>query len=284
VNLGLLYGYTRSGGKSGLGGVGDVYGPLGVKAHILLALAPDDMRLKVYKAYLSRNSVALQSARVPWFTPSHLGGLGLPILDKFSPSDLDLRVARKIHAHPDLFQVPVPPTESTYLTWKVAKKALRRFPIASMAVRSLEGLKGGSVQDLTSLLCIEALFRVSSGQINPALHFKELISFGDDEAREMVKAQFGNAGLKAMRDAVKEKGDDFFLDVFGFTVKQLQTVHLNNLRQLNKDVLKDKSVPLPEPFRVGAFPARALNTDNLEGAYTLAVDLPFGSRSSFPLD
>jgi hypothetical protein len=305
VNMGLLYGLTRSGLAVGLDTAGDPLAGLGVRAHALLSFAPSDLRLKVYKAYLSRNKDTLAPARVPWFTPTHLGGLGLPILDKFRPNDLDLRVARKIYMHPDKFPVPRVSEESTWLTWKLAQARMDAFPLGAMAVRSSYGLPGGSVQTLMGTLCIEALFMKDGFDLNPELYMEshKVLRFAHEnglasmafpdryqadgertELQQLAKKYRLTKALKALAtDLTQENLDqlDRPSKVFQALQKQARLDTLNALRSLNQKVLKDRTIPLPEPFRVDAIPSRGLSTSALEGAYSLTLDLPFGRVSNF---
>jgi hypothetical protein len=274
VNMGLLYGMTRSGGQAGADSVGARFGDLGVRAHALLDSCPDDLRLTVYKAYLSRNKKILSSLRIPWFTPTHLGGLGLPILDKFTPSDLDLRVARKIYDHPDLFQLPQSADFTTWLTYKFALRRLKDFPLSQMAIHALHGVAGGSLSSLTSTLCIEALFLQPSEELAPILSFKE---WGDPALilrRYPLLRKHWNDPSALEGDA---KGGTELRMILA--MKAAKLAYLNTLRDLNARAIKDKTIPLPEPFNVAHFPTRPLSISSLKGAYTLALDAPFGAES-----
>jgi hypothetical protein len=287
INMGLLYGMTRSEGAASSNSVGDLYGSLGTRAHALVDSAPAHLRLSVYKAYLSRNKERLSKSRVPMFTPTHLGGLGLPILGKFRPNDLDLRVARKIYDHPEMFQVPRPANEATWLTYKIASKRLHDFPLGPMAVRSNLGVGGESMESLAATLCIEALFMHNKHELNPELDWLGAgggLTHSPDaalatrrglkEAYELVTAELAQAGDVAL--SLTHTTAHFKL-----AMEKVREAHLNALRKLNRDVIRDTKFPLPEPFRLTALPARALDTKSLSGTHVLTLNLPFGGKSSF---
>jgi len=292
INMGLLYGLKRSGGKAGVDSVGDLYGALGVRAHALLDACPDQLRLSVYKAFLSRNKSRLATARVPWFTPAHLGGLGLPILDKFRPNNTDLRVARLIYQNPGEFQVPRLSKESGWLTWKIASARVKSFPMKEMAARSQLGLPGGSLTTLMGTLCIEALFMSDAVDLAPSLavngDFVTDVSSQSDDVRRALRK------LKATKDVATEYLQWMTADKAGLATapppkirevlealeEKHALAHLNALRELNRSATSGR-LPLPEPFRLDALPVRALSTNSLTGAYSSRLNMSFGVTEPF---
>jgi len=282
VNMGLLYGYTRSGGASSAASVGDLFSPLGVRAHALVNSSPPNMRVAVYKKYLSRNKKRLQESKVPWFTPAHLGGLGLPILDKFVPTDLDLRVARKIYDNPGVFQVPQVTEESTWLTFKIAKKRLKSFSLSSMSARSSLGLGGHSLQSLVSLLCIEALFTSTKSDLNPVEDFFAPGGGEDQSGEKFFRSKRGLCAAWLLAEKELNEHPNLLAKTalgtkvqFSMAMEHLYTQQLVSLRSLNYRAIADKKIPMPEPFSLDSLPSRPLNTSNLEGAFVFQSELPF---------
>jgi hypothetical protein len=93
VNMGLLMGLTRSGGKKS--SVHDVFGAgksssyennfeaisLGARHHALIESCPFNLRLRVHESFLRHNEEILKNSHLPWYVPESLGGVGLkPII------------------------------------------------------------------------------------------------------------------------------------------------------------------------------------------------------------
>jgi hypothetical protein len=95
VNLGLLKGIKRSGGKAG---VLDVDFDLASRLGELIALAPtwiDESLL--WKQFRRNNSTALElftENRIPWFVPKQYGGLGLQPIAGLKTSRQDISIVR----------------------------------------------------------------------------------------------------------------------------------------------------------------------------------------------
>lgn len=80
VNMGLLYGKVRSSSGKGKGQtapLADRTGTIGSRMRDLLKRAPESCRDRLAAAFVSRNLPILRKAKVPWFLPEILGGLGL---------------------------------------------------------------------------------------------------------------------------------------------------------------------------------------------------------------
>jgi hypothetical protein len=125
VNVGLMLGMKRSGGKVGLGGQGDNCDTLGSRARELISVCPLAMQESVMKTFISHHKLAMTKSRLPWYIPEWLGGLGLPSGSWGQPSTLDLRVAASILRNwkterPE----PINKKMAQWKTWKVAQKNL----------------------------------------------------------------------------------------------------------------------------------------------------------------
>jgi len=97
VNMGLLMGLTRSGGKEGVvtrkGETNNDTNPfhksLGARHHDLMKFCPFELRLAAHEAFLRHNLDSLKQAHVPWYIPEQLGGVGLMPLIDYSGDDFD---------------------------------------------------------------------------------------------------------------------------------------------------------------------------------------------------
>jgi len=95
VNTGLMLGMKRS-GKAGLGDLTSRYANLSTRAQTLIRNAPKGSEKRLMKVFLRHHRKFLDEARVPWYIPTWLGGLGLPAGEWGGPSDLDRRIAHRI--------------------------------------------------------------------------------------------------------------------------------------------------------------------------------------------
>jgi len=178
VNLGLMYGLKRSGGKaSGFSGDGEK--TLGARAQELMNTCPEELKEKVYKKFLNKHWKVLGELRVPWFMPEWIGGVGLPplfdrpVLTQYEvdnglsdveslrqreylhgPTDLDFRKGANILLNftkkPPLKDVAAP-------SWLVHKWVMGRMPFKP--IRTCEDTFG-EFDKFYSLLTVEALFRL----------------------------------------------------------------------------------------------------------------------------
>jgi len=97
VNMGLVTGLSRSGGKASFVNDqsergyedGPFYQSLGAKHHELMKTCPYNLRLKVHALFLRHHEKALEIAYVPWYIPESLGGVGLMPLVKYFGEDID---------------------------------------------------------------------------------------------------------------------------------------------------------------------------------------------------
>jgi hypothetical protein len=85
VNLGLLFGLKRSGGRRSVL-EDDAYADMGSVGTELMNSCPVDLRIPVYKKFLKENKSRLEvkakggTLRLPYFLPKWLGGIGLPFM------------------------------------------------------------------------------------------------------------------------------------------------------------------------------------------------------------
>jgi hypothetical protein len=96
VNMGLMKGLKRSGGRIGMDDLDDQYSNLSVRCKKVIELAPERLQKDVYKSFIQAHLTLLKKTRLPWFMPTWIGGIGLPITAENQPSELDRRVASHI--------------------------------------------------------------------------------------------------------------------------------------------------------------------------------------------
>jgi hypothetical protein len=78
VNFGLLNGYRRSTSSEDRDDVR--ISDLGSIATALVRFAPKAMRERLLKLFIKRHEGLLKTSGLPWFLPTHVGGVGLPIV------------------------------------------------------------------------------------------------------------------------------------------------------------------------------------------------------------
>jgi hypothetical protein len=180
---------------------------IGRNCHYLLDSCPFEDEQRVYKMFLNRNWEALSKARVPWFLPEALGGLGLPISLEYQPSAKDLRIAAVVYHH---FTLPRAPLVVPWKTWQYATKRAEDFEIPKLTSSYSEFGTESSRTDVAHInevtlmgrLCVEALFRVPG--------IKDLYS----EKTTVSKAlnQMEKIWSKATKSEWMEKTQPFELD------------------------------------------------------------------------
>jgi hypothetical protein len=161
VNLGLLFGLKRSGGKVSVFD-NDEFGTFGSKARKLISSCPDSLQERVLCQFLHIQNSKLKVARIPWFIPESLGGLGLPTVGTYQPCNKDLRLARKIYEH---YKLPSRPKPGQWKIWQVAQSRVKfvtgnAAASAAMFLPDVHGLNNViSESTLLGLYCVECLFR-----------------------------------------------------------------------------------------------------------------------------
>lgn len=84
VNMGLLYGKTRS--SNGSAPIADSSSTIGSRMRAVVGEAPEYTRDRLCANFLARNKSTLIKAKLPWFLPENVGGLGLvgtPSIDDY---------------------------------------------------------------------------------------------------------------------------------------------------------------------------------------------------------
>jgi len=154
VNGGLLLGLKRSQGRVGIKDQDDPRGNLGVRADSLLQLAPEKLHERIMKVFLSRHRTLLEKMRLPWYLPDWLGGVGLPTGSWGQPSDLDLRLARRIlNNWEELHPIPLANKEAPWKTWLLAQTKLPKPVYTDRPSEATE-----EYRRMVGLHCVNLLF------------------------------------------------------------------------------------------------------------------------------
>jgi hypothetical protein len=125
VNAGLLFGMKRSNGKVGLDDQASTRTNVSTRARQLLNLAPKELHGACMKTFINKHRDTLDKMRLPWYIPEWLGGIGLPIGPWGGPSELDLRIARRILLHwSEERPIALSHQEVSWKTWQMAEAAL----------------------------------------------------------------------------------------------------------------------------------------------------------------
>lgn len=173
VNLGLLFGYKRSGEKVGKDAITSEIGGLGTRCRELIRNAPSNLQESLLNQFIKHHSDILKSCGVPWFIPEHLGGVGLPILYGLrsedvdepreiirGPSVLDLQVAARIREQPfdkekGKYKYPVGKLPAD-VTWNTHQSAMSRLPTQTHGMADED--QRARFTQLYGVLCVDALF------------------------------------------------------------------------------------------------------------------------------
>jgi len=97
VNMGLLMGLGRSGGKVSFirsQAQNDYENSpfsmsIGARHHALMDSCPRNLRVQVHEQFLKHNADKLKEAHVPWYIPESLGGVGLKPLIRYVGDNID---------------------------------------------------------------------------------------------------------------------------------------------------------------------------------------------------
>jgi len=123
VNMGLMLGMKRSGIKVSLNDQQDPVNNIGTRYRQLIKLAPSHLLASIHKNFISHHRPLLTKARVPWYVPEWLGGLGLTGLKE--PSELDRRVARAIIINWSKQRpIQVSHNSTPWKTWELASRTV----------------------------------------------------------------------------------------------------------------------------------------------------------------
>lgn len=127
VNLGLVLGMKRSQGSIGLSDLDSPEYNLGARGRKLVDSSPEELAEPLMRLFILRHKELLQKTRLPWFIPTWLGGIGLPSGPWGHPSDLDLRIARRILLNWKE-ERPRPLGQAGDWTWRMHALAESRLP------------------------------------------------------------------------------------------------------------------------------------------------------------
>jgi hypothetical protein len=153
INLGIVYGNKRS-GVMNLNDQSHPATTLASHARTLERQTPPDLWEAVYETFLLRNKEMMTMTRLPWFIPEWLGGLGLPIMGRHKPSELDLRMAQQI-----LFNwkkkkpISIAHPTNNWMTRRIAQAGLPE-PLET----DIQGKETEWFEKVTGLKCLDLLF------------------------------------------------------------------------------------------------------------------------------
>jgi hypothetical protein len=165
INLGLLLGMKRSSGKVGLTDQTDPRNNMAARARQLLKFAPSESHTIVMREFIKQHKELLTMINLPWYIPEWLGGIGLPTGEWGTPSEIDLRIARRILIHWwDRKPIQLGQQEVSWKTWELASKALPE--------PNYTGIKDQSTEDYShevAVKCVDLLFdsNYSLEDLNP---------------------------------------------------------------------------------------------------------------------
>jgi hypothetical protein len=233
VNLGLMFGLKRSGGKTEA--VDEGRSSLGARARALIHDAPPELGEALLKQYLKYNDAALKVVNLPWFLPESLGGLGLPNVGRYVASDLTLRLARKIFDHPDLFAMPSKPLDTPWKLWKYAVQKTRMISERSLALASVsvDSVNDTPNTTMATLMSVRNLFCVQ------AILTGELSTLYNSPAQD-----------PKVRASAEKKS------------RSMELAFLRQKSLVWKKALLDQTIKLPEPFNVRNFPSPVASLDS----------------------
>lgn len=218
INCGLLLGVPRSIVKVSNADTSSKEKSFGSVCRELIANAPESTRPAVMRKFLNVNKEFLTQCTtygVPWYVPENYGGLGLPIFGDFRPSELDLSLMRKFQRNPHIYKLPSRPNFS-WRVWDYVSLRMKEMNAGLQNQLFCQEYGASSEEDhtvstLEGMLAIESLFTIGP----------DILPLPEKE----IKGQKGKVTKK----------DKSYLPVLG---------------KFNKKLLKDKTVPLPEPFNL----------------------------------
>jgi hypothetical protein len=144
-----------------------------------------NLRKKVLTSFLSFNKEVLKKQFRPWFIPERLGGVGLPCVGSYRPSELELRMSRKIHEN---YELPMIPLVKSWPLWSLAVESTPK-PQLSSIIRNFEDttgpdLEGSSYISYKELLCLSCIDILLS---NAYIYTSEVVTYSHyDITREYI--------------------------------------------------------------------------------------------------
>jgi len=133
INMGLMLGLKRSGGSFGLNDQTSPISNIGARARAITDQAPEELREKVLKEFIKiQRPLLAKMGNIPWFIPEWLGGLGLPRIGAFQPSEKDLKIASAIYRT----YSENPPMKPRVIThWKARTIAEKRIGVPTVIIK-----------------------------------------------------------------------------------------------------------------------------------------------------
>jgi hypothetical protein len=275
VNMSLLYDLSRSQGANTNSNLSPT--TFGSKCHELMRLTPDALKTSVMDNYIKLHLNVLERLCVPWFIPEYLGGLGLPIgrVDRHRPTNLQLRVAKKIWQ--DGLKVPSMPIDVAWNTWKLANKLIpnEKFPEKFIS-NSYIGSYGPSLSVLSSsdeMLQYgdDITFRIISTTLNEtdeSTVFDKYVDLTQIRALAVAECLFtkGFKDLFNKRDpneVISRNEEDFQHITTGLS--EIEKSFYHQLKRLNSKALKDLKHPVGsyQPFDISYFPKPNVKVDRI---------------------
>jgi len=175
VNSGLLNGLKRSSNNATPEQGSTQLLQLGAHARELLELCPEGLEKMTMRMFIKKNKTKMEKAKVPWYIPEWLGGLGLPTGSWGQPSEIDLRLARKILMNWRKIQPARVRPETPWLIWK---KATDRLP-EPLYTRN----KSYATEEYTRIVSIEAL----SLLFDSAIKMDDIYQLVEEPNRNVLK-------------------------------------------------------------------------------------------------
>jgi hypothetical protein len=162
INMGLLTGKKRSEASISLNDEDNPYERIGVQYRDLIRNAPKGMRQEVHEGFIKHHQKILEKARVPWYIPEWLGGLGMTGIGK--PSRTDLAIARRILLNWEV-ERPIQ-LGRKQASWRVWKLAAERVPKPNYT-QNKDDPGIATYNDLVALKCVDLLFdsKISLSQL-----------------------------------------------------------------------------------------------------------------------
>jgi hypothetical protein len=149
VNMGLLYGFKRSGELVGKTDIFASRSTLGARCRDLIENCPQSLRQSVMMLFRKHHEKTLADVRVPFYVPEAWGGVGLPPIPETSymPSDIDLRCCHKIQLHPSDFPVGKLPANVRWTTHRYANSRMPQLDGSDAIGKSYDRVYGLAVID-----------------------------------------------------------------------------------------------------------------------------------------
>jgi hypothetical protein len=240
ISLALIKGYKRS-GIAGLEDEGDSALNAAARLNQLMNYTPDHLKKIAYTLFIKFNRKRLETMKVPWFIPQWLGGVGLTPLFGFSPSRLDLQIARQIiynfaQKRPKRIAQLKSETQSKFV-WKI--RGLCEENYKTLSYISFEDSKG--VQDLERIRSLQAINLIFDSNIS-FKQLREKLEKGIDERVDYNQRMWDPSRYKKLPAPIDYESIRFrqsyeYVNLFDKNKIQLIQEHPLNLRPNGAELL-----------------------------------------------